>query len=97
MEITDDLINKLAKLSKLSFEANEKDEIKEDLQKMLNFIDDLKKVDVEGVEPLIHMTAEINRLREDKPEAPLKVEEVLQNAPEKNGDFFQVPKVVKKG
>ncbi|MEO0896388.1 MAG: Asp-tRNA(Asn)/Glu-tRNA(Gln) amidotransferase subunit GatC [Bacteroidota bacterium] len=97
MEITDQLINKLAKLSKLSFQPEEKEAIKGDLQRMLDFIDDLKEVDVEGVEPLIHMTSEINRLREDNSEKALSVDEVLKNAPEKHGNFFQVPKVVKKG
>lgn len=96
MKITDELVDKLAGLSKLSFKESEKEKIKIDLQRMLDFVDQLKEVDVEGVEPLIHMLDEEVELRLDEAEAAMKAEEVLSNAPEKEGHFFKVPKVVKK-
>ncbi|MCI4669396.1 MAG: Asp-tRNA(Asn)/Glu-tRNA(Gln) amidotransferase subunit GatC [Bacteroidia bacterium] len=96
MEITDKLIDKLAALSKLSFEADEKEKIRLDLQKMLDFVDQLKEIDVEGVEPLIHMMDEEVELRLDEAEPALEPDEVVKNAPEKEGYFFRVPKVVKK-
>lgn len=96
MKITDELVDKLAALSKLSFEADEKEQIKSDLQRMLDFVDQLKEVDVEGIEPLIHMIDEEVELRVDQPEESLPIKKVLRNAPAKEGNFFKVPKVVKK-
>ncbi len=96
MKITDALIDKLADLSKLRFEAHEKESIREDLQKILDFVDQLKEVDVEGYQPLIHLSEEKNSLRPDLPADALPSEKVLKNAPERKDSFFQVPKVVDK-
>lgn len=96
MKITDELVDKLAELSKLTFKESEKEKIKVDLQRMLDFVDQLKEVDVEGVEPLIHMIDEEVELRLDEPEKALEVKEVLKNAPDQEESFFRVPKVVKK-
>jgi aspartyl-tRNA(Asn)/glutamyl-tRNA(Gln) amidotransferase subunit C len=94
MKIDDALIDRLAELSRLEFEENEKAAIKTDLQKMLNFVDKLNEFDTEGVEPLIFMTEEMNRLREDVAEHTITKEEALKNAPKKDSDFFKVPKVI---
>ena len=96
MQITDQLIDKVARLGKLTFEGEDREEIKSDFQRILNFVDTLQEVDTEGVEPLIHITQEHTSLREDIPQMNLEQEEVLRNAPKADGDFFLVPKVVKK-
>ena len=96
MQITDQLIDKVAKLGKLTFEGQDREEIKSDFQRILNFVDKLREVDTEGVEPLIHITQEHTHLREDQPQLTLPKEEALRNAPKADGDFFLVPKVVKK-
>lgn len=80
----------------LDFDAAEKEEIKADLEKMIGFVDKLKELDTTGVEPLLHITNEVNVLRNDVPGNMLTKEEALQNAPQHNGDFFLVPKVIKK-
>lgn len=80
----------------LHFDAAEKEEIKTDLQKMIGFIDKLKQLDTTGVEPLLHISGEVNVLRDDVPGNMLTKEEALQNAPLHNHDFFLVPKVIKK-
>src|SRR5678816_4544879 len=66
MEVNDALIDKLAHLARLKFEDSEKEEIKNDLQKMIAFVEKLNELDTTGVEPLLHMTDEINSLREDE-------------------------------
>jgi len=96
MKIDDDLFNRLAKLSKLSFEGTEKEAIKKDLQHILNFIDQINEVDTKGVEPLIHITNRKNAFREDEAKQLITKEEALSNAPNKTQDFFLVPKVIKK-
>jgi aspartyl-tRNA(Asn)/glutamyl-tRNA(Gln) amidotransferase subunit C len=94
MEIDDNLIDRLAELSRLDFTREDKSAIKADLQKMLNFIDQLKEVDVSGVEPLVFMTEEINRYREDEPSHEISKAEALRNAPKRDSDYFKVPKVL---
>jgi len=96
MIIDDALFNRLAKLSKLQFNDEERTAIKTDLQKMLNFIDQINEIDTEGVEPLIHINNNVNSFREDVAKNLLTKEEALLNAPAKTKDFFKVPKVIKK-
>ena len=80
----------------MEFEGEKKETIKEDLERILEFIDKLKQVETENVEPLIYMTNEVNRLREDESKVTLSQEEVLKNAPKKDSDYFRIPKVLEK-
>ena len=96
MEVNDALVDKLAHLARLKFEASEKEEIKNDLQKMIAFVEKLNELDTSGVEPLLHMTDEINILREDEVKVSISRKEALKNAPQHNEQFFKVPKVIRK-
>lgn len=96
MQITEALLDHLATLSKLRIPKEEKANLIKDFQGMLDFVDQLQAVDTEGVEPLIHMTEEVNHLRADKVSGTLSREELLQHAPNNDGTFFRVPKVVRK-
>lgn len=81
----------------LEFDAAERPQIKSDLEKMIGFIDKLKELDTTGVEPLLHISNQINVLREDVPGNMLTREEALKNAPLHNENFFLVPRAIKKG
>jgi aspartyl-tRNA(Asn)/glutamyl-tRNA(Gln) amidotransferase subunit C len=94
--VNDLLIDNLAKLSHLSFSEQEKKEIRADLQEMIAFIEKLKEVNTEGVAALLHMSSNVNMLREDVVQGSVSREEALKNAPETDGTFFKVPKVIKK-
>jgi len=96
MKIDDNLLNRLAKLSKLNFEGTEKEAIKQDLQNILNFIEQINQVNTDGVEPLIHITNNKNAFRKDESKQLITKKEALSNAPKKTHDFFLVPKVIKK-
>ena len=96
MQVDDALIDKLSRLSMLEFDDAGRGQIKSDLEKMIGFIDQLKELDTTGVEPLLHMSGEINALREDIPGNMLSREEALQNAPLHDETFFLVPKAIKK-
>lgn len=96
MEVNDALVEKLAHLSRLEFSGSEKQEIKNDLQKMIAFVKKLNELNLEGVEPLLHMSDEVNVLREDEVKGSISREEALKNAPQHDGKFFKVPKVIKK-
>lgn len=96
MEITDEIVDHIAHLSRLEFNGDEKENIKSDLIKIIDFVDQLNAVDTEGVEPLIFMTDAINVLREDKFEPTITQEEALKNAPNHDSDYFKIAKVLKK-
>jgi aspartyl-tRNA(Asn)/glutamyl-tRNA(Gln) amidotransferase subunit C len=96
MEVNDALIDKLAHLARLKFNDSEKEEIKHDLQRMIAFVEKLNELDLEGVEPLMHMTDEVNVLREDEVEGSISPEDALKNAAHHDEQFFKVPKVIKK-
>ncbi len=96
MTVTTEMIDNLAKLARLQFTGEEKEELKKDLAQMIGFIDKLNELDTEGIEPLLHMSPRSNVFREDVVEGSISREEALLNAPEKNEQFFLVPKVIKK-
>lgn len=96
MEVNDQLVDELSNLSRLHFEPKEKSAIKEDLQKMISFIEKLNAIDTTGVEPLLFMTNEVNVLREDVVKGSVSRQDGLMNAPNKNEEYFKVPKVIKK-
>lgn len=96
MKVNDELVDKLANLARLQFNAEEKEEIKNDLQKMIGFIDKLNELDTTGVEPLLHMSYNVNILREDEIQGSISREDAFKNAPLHDEQFFKVPKVIKK-
>ena len=96
MQVTDALVDKIANLAKLSFNDVEKKEIREDLEKMIGFVDQLNSIDISGTQPLMHMSREVNVLREDVVIGSVTAEEALKNAPDSAGPFFTVPKVINK-
>ena len=65
MEVNDAMVEKLAHLSRLQFNEKEKAEIKNDLQRMIAFVEKLNELDLDNVEPLLHMSDEVNVLRDD--------------------------------
>lgn len=96
MQVTNSMVDKLAHLAKLYFSETEKEEIREDLQKMIAFVDQLNKLDLDGVEPLTHMSGEVNVWRDDALKGSVSHEEAMQNAPDPADAYFTVPKVIRK-
>ncbi|MFT7612471.1 MAG: aspartyl-tRNA(Asn)/glutamyl-tRNA(Gln) amidotransferase subunit C [Parvicellaceae bacterium] len=96
MIIDDKIVDKIATLSKLKFEGEAKENMKADMNKMLDFVSKLDEIDTEGIEPLVYMTDEVNVLREDDAYNPITQKEGLKNAPKKDSDYFRVPKVLSK-
>ena len=94
MNINQNVISKLARLSKLKFNEDEMKLISNDLSKMLDFINQLQDLDTEGIDPLIHVNEEINNWREDQAQGMISQEEALSNSPVKDGTYFKLPKVL---
>ena len=96
MEVTDELIDNLSNLARLEFNAAEKEEIRNDLQRMILFVEKLSELDTTGIEPLQHMSPETNVLRDDIPGGSVGRTAALSNAPATDGTYFKVPKVIRK-
>lgn len=94
MKISDEIVDHIAHLSRLEFEGDKKVQIKADMERILDFMDKLKEVDTENVEPLIFMSDEVNVLREDVAVETITQNEALKNAPKKDSDYFRIPKVL---
>jgi aspartyl-tRNA(Asn)/glutamyl-tRNA(Gln) amidotransferase subunit C len=94
MKVDDALVEKLSKLSRLEFSDEAKENIKEDLKKMIDFVEHLNDVDTDGIEPLIHVNPEKNIFRADEVTQKLSQKEALKNAPSHDDFYFKVPKVV---
>lgn len=90
------MIDKLAHLARLHFNEVEKTAIKGDLEKMIGFVEKLNELDLAGVEPLMHMSQSVNVLRDDVVQGSISREKALQNAPDSDGQYFRVPKVIRK-
>jgi aspartyl-tRNA(Asn)/glutamyl-tRNA(Gln) amidotransferase subunit C len=98
MKIDNETVDRLADLAKLEFSEDAKTEMVKDLSNMLDFIDQLKVIDVEGVEPLIFVNETVNNvLREDVVKHEITQAEALKNAPQKDMYYFRVPKVMNQG
>lgn len=95
MEITDRTVDELAHLARLQFEGEEKERIKNDLNRILGFMEKLNELDTEGVEPLIYLSEELNVLRNDEARTAITQQQALKNAPQRDSDYFKVPKVLK--
>ena len=99
MKITRELLDKIAHLARLELHEDEAEKMMHDLTEILNWVEKLQEVDTEGVEPLTTMSYEVNALREDElnqagNEKHLDRERALLNAPQKNEEYFIVPKVL---
>lgn len=92
MKVDKDTIKKIAHLARLEFEEKEADKMTENFNKILDWMDKLNEVNTDQVQPLIHMSEEVNVLREDVVHNALTHEEALANAPKKDSNYFRVPK-----
>lgn len=94
MKATKDTVQKLAHLARLEFKNENEEAMVTKLNQMLDFVDKLSELDTSGVEPLTHMSSEMNVMREDEIKHTISHEEALKNAPKKDSDYIRVPKVM---
>ena len=97
MPISRSEVLKIAGLAKLHFSESELDEFTSQFERILDYIEQLKEVDITGVEPTSHVaTTEggLTAARPDEVESSLPVEESLANAPDAGNGHFKVPKVI---
>jgi len=93
-EITPDQVKHVARLARLDLDDSRIAKLAGQLESILGYVKKISEVDVTGVEPMAHALPIKNVFREDIVEPSLPLEKVLQNAPESDGAFFKVPKVI---
>jgi aspartyl-tRNA(Asn)/glutamyl-tRNA(Gln) amidotransferase subunit C len=94
MKIDKATIQKIAHLARLEFQDHAEEEMLKDLNKIVSWVEKLQELDTANVEPLTHMSTELNVLRDDVVKEPLHHDRGLLNAPRKDSDYFRVPKVM---
>ncbi|WP_207425307.1 Asp-tRNA(Asn)/Glu-tRNA(Gln) amidotransferase subunit GatC [Pedobacter sp. SYSU D00535] len=96
MKLDNETIAKIAHLARLEVTDNEKESLLKDMNNILSFMEKLNELDTSAVEPLIYLTDEINIFREDEAKKEITPEKALSNAPQHDGTYFQVAKVIDK-
>lgn len=94
MKLTADELAKVAHLSRLDWSPQAAADIGDSLDAILTYMETLSEVDTSAVAPTVHAVELRNVWREDEPQVSLAHESALQNAPERNDDYFRVPKVI---
>ncbi|OHB56074.1 MAG: asparaginyl/glutamyl-tRNA amidotransferase subunit C [Planctomycetes bacterium GWF2_50_10] len=87
-------VRQVAKLSRLDLSEAEIAQFSEQLSAVLDYVAKLNELDTTNVEPLAHCLPVSNVFREDKARESLGTAKVLANAPEHDGQFFLVPKIL---
>ena len=94
MEFDKKSLLKLGKLARISISEDKLNNLSKDLNSILEFVDQLKEIKTEQVDPTSNSLNQKLEVRDDKVDNKNSTEDVLENAPEKEMDFFVVPKVI---
>jgi aspartyl-tRNA(Asn)/glutamyl-tRNA(Gln) amidotransferase subunit C len=94
MSISKEQVAKIATLSRLSLEEDKLDQFTGQLSSILQYMEKLNELETTDVEPLYSPVEQTTVLREDVVEKKFKREELLANAPEDDGQYFIVPRII---
>lgn len=94
MEITLEHVDYIAHLARLSLTDKEKNKFASQLDDILEYIEKLKEVDTDDVEPLVHLSERENVFRDDFTSESLPRKVALENAPEQTEGCFKVPRII---
>jgi len=93
-KITSDDVRKVAKLARLEIHDDQVEIYTSQLEKILGYVAELEKIETENVPPTTRAVEVVNVVREDSVRASTIREELLAQAPQREGDFFRVPKIL---
>ena len=94
MQNTDELIDYVSSLARLALSEEEKAKTKEEISKIIDYMDILNTLDTTDVEPMSHVLPVTNVFREDVAAKSYDRDVILENAPDGNHGAFRVPKTV---
>jgi len=87
-------VRRIAHLARIAVAEDEVEHLRSELNAMLAFVEQLSEVDVTGVEPMTSVTPMAMKMRNDVVTDGGIVEQIMQNAPETDDNYFLVPKVI---
>ena len=94
MSVTIKDVEHIARLANLEFSEEEKKDLTRQMNRILEYVEHMNKLDTTQVEPLSHVIEVNNVFRQDEVKSGLSTEEALKNAPSKDEHYFKVPKVI---
>jgi len=94
MSVSKQDVEHVAKLARLGLSEEEKELFTKQLSEILNFADNLKKIDTKNIPPTSHAVPMKNVLREDKVVPFENIDGILANAPDEERHMFRVPKII---
>ncbi len=89
--VTEEDVRKIAELAHLAISQEEVSKYQKQLNSILQYIDQLKSIDVSSVEAMTHVHGQTNVFRDDLVRPSMPVEDALRNAPDTSGQFIRVP------
>lgn len=94
MKVSAEEVKKIALLSRLEIKEDRVEAVQQQLSDILSYMELIEQADISKVEPTAHAVSMSNVMRDDAPQESLPNEDALQNAPEAEGGYFKVPKVI---
>ena len=94
MSLSDDQIRRLARLARLAIQAEEADEVARRLNRVLALVDEMRRVDTRGIEPMSHALDLVQRLRADEVSESDRRQDYQAPAPAVEAGLYLVPKVI---
>ena len=94
MSIDKDTVKHISKLARISLDEKNVDSLSKDLTSIMRFIENLNKLNTDKIEPLTSIINASLKYRKDEVQDGKIRDQILKNSPEKNDEFFVVPKVI---
>jgi len=94
MSIDKDTVKHISKLARISLDEKKVDSLSKDLTSIMRFIENLNKLNTDKIEPLTSIINASLKFRKDEVKDGKIRDQILKNSPEKNDEFFVVPKVI---
>ncbi len=94
MKISKDEVRHVARLARLQLDESQIQEMSETLSEILTYMGKLNEVDTSNISPTSHIVKMDTVFREDEAKESLALDEALQNAPDRAGPFYRVPKII---
>jgi aspartyl-tRNA(Asn)/glutamyl-tRNA(Gln) amidotransferase subunit C len=94
MSINKDTIKKISKLARISVTNEETDRLEKDLNSILKFVEQLKELNTDKIAPIASVSDQELTMNKDDVKKINEKDEILKNAPEKNSNYYVVPKVI---
>ena len=93
-KISSDDVRKVAQLARLEIPADQIETYTEQLEEILSYVDRLQEIDTNNIPPTTRAVEVVNAMRDDLVEVNCSREDLLNQAPQREGDFFRVPKIL---